>query len=43
MDSVSRIAVVEDDPEISRMMASYMTEHGFEVTLPRAAAATWIG
>jgi two-component system OmpR family response regulator len=35
MDSLSRIAVVEDDPEISRMMTSYMTDHGFEVTAAR--------
>ncbi|MDR3530664.1 MAG: response regulator [Rhodopila sp.] len=35
MDSLSRIAVVEDDPEISRMMVSYMTDHGFEVTPAR--------
>ena len=35
MDSISRIAVVEDDPEISRMMADFMTEHGFEVTAAR--------
>jgi two-component system OmpR family response regulator len=36
MDTVSRIAVVEDDPDISRMMVSYMTEHGFEVTPARS-------
>lgn len=36
MDSLSRIAVVEDDPEISRMMTSYMTDHGFEVTAARS-------
>ncbi len=35
MDSVSRVAVVEDDPEISRMMTNYMTDHGFEVTSAR--------
>ena len=35
MDSISRIAVVEDDPEISRMMVSYMLDHGFEVTAAR--------
>src|SRR5271169_2996939 len=35
MDSVSRVAVVEDDPEISRMMTNYMTDHGFEVTAAR--------
>jgi two-component system, OmpR family, response regulator len=35
MDSISRIAVVEDDPEISRMMTSYMTDHGFEVAAAR--------
>lgn len=36
MESVSRIAVVEDDPEISRMVVSYMNEHGFEVTAARS-------
>ena len=36
MDTISRIAVVEDDPDISRMMVSYMTEHGFEVTPARS-------
>lgn len=36
MDSISRIAVVEDDPEISRMMTSYMTDHGFEVANARS-------
>jgi two-component system OmpR family response regulator len=36
MDQLSRIAVVEDDPEISRMMTNYMTEHGFEVTAARS-------
>ena len=36
MDSISRIAVVEDDPEISRMMVSYMLEHGFEVAAARS-------
>jgi two-component system, OmpR family, response regulator len=36
MDSLSRIAVVEDDPEISRMMTAYMTDHGFEVTAARS-------
>jgi two-component system, OmpR family, response regulator len=36
MDSLSRIAVVEDDPEISRMMTSYMTENGFEVASARS-------
>jgi two-component system OmpR family response regulator len=35
MDSVSRVAVVEDDPEISRMMTNYMADHGFEVTAAR--------
>src|SRR5882757_8590386 len=35
MDSVSHIALVEDDPDISRMMVSCMTEHGFEVTSAR--------
>src|ERR1700733_8275327 len=35
MDSVSHIAVVEDDPEISRMMVSCMTEHGFTVSPAR--------
>jgi len=32
MNDASHIAVVEDDPDISRMMVSCMTEHGFEVT-----------
>ena len=36
MDSLTRIAVVEDDPEISRMMTSYMTDNGFEVTAARS-------
>ena len=36
MDSLSRIAVVEDDPEISRMVTTYMTEHGFEVMAARS-------
>ncbi len=36
MDSVSHIAVVEDDPDISRMMVSCMTEHGFEATAARS-------
>ena len=36
MESLSRIAVVEDDPEISRMMTDYMTDHGFEVTAARS-------
>ena len=36
MDSLSHIAVVEDDPEISRMVTSYMTDHGFEVTAARS-------
>jgi two-component system, OmpR family, response regulator len=35
MDSISRIAVVEDDPEISRMMTTYMTDHGYEVAAAR--------
>lgn len=35
MDSVSHIAVVEDDPEISRMMVNCMTEHGFVVSPAR--------
>jgi two-component system OmpR family response regulator len=32
METLSRIAVVEDDPEISRMMINFMTEHGFDVS-----------
>jgi two-component system, OmpR family, response regulator len=36
MESVSHVVVVEDDPEISRMMANTMTEHGFEVTAARS-------
>jgi two-component system, OmpR family, response regulator len=35
MEPVSHIAVVEDDPDISRMMVSFMTEHGFQVTPAR--------
>ncbi len=35
METISRVAVVEDDPEISRMMTTYMTDHGFEVTAAR--------
>src|ERR1700729_3884288 len=36
MDSVSRVAIVEDDPEICRMMTEYMTDHGFEVAAARS-------
>jgi len=36
MDSLPHIAVVEDDPDISRMMVSCMTEHGFAVTPARS-------
>jgi two-component system, OmpR family, response regulator len=36
MDQLSRIAVVEDDPEISQMMTNCMVEHGFEVTAARS-------
>ena len=36
MESVSRIAVVEDDPEISRMVVNYMNDNGFEVTAARS-------
>jgi len=36
MDSISRVAVVEDDPEISRMMTAYMTDNGFEVAAARS-------
>jgi len=36
MDSLSRIAIVEDDPEISRMVKSYMTDNGFEVAAARS-------
>jgi two-component system OmpR family response regulator len=36
MESLTRIAVVEDDPEISRMMTTYMTDNGFEVTAARS-------
>ena len=36
MEPITRIAVVEDDPDISRMMASYMTDNGFEVTAARS-------
>jgi two-component system OmpR family response regulator len=36
METLSRIAVVEDDPEISRMMVSFMTDHGFDVSSARS-------
>jgi two-component system, OmpR family, response regulator len=36
METLSRIAVVEDDPEISRMMVSFMTDHGFDVSAARS-------
>jgi len=36
MESVSRIAVVEDDPEVSRLMTNYMTDNGFEVAAARS-------
>lgn len=36
MESVSRIAVVEDDPDISRMVTNYMTDNGFEVASARS-------
>jgi two-component system, OmpR family, response regulator len=36
MEQVSHIAVVEDDPDISRMMVNFMTEHGFQVTPARS-------
>jgi two-component system OmpR family response regulator len=36
MESLTRIAVVEDDPEISRMMTAYMTDNGFEVAAARS-------
>jgi two-component system OmpR family response regulator len=36
METLTRIAVVEDDPEISKMMTSYMTENGFEVAAARS-------
>jgi two-component system, OmpR family, response regulator len=35
MNPASHIAVVEDDPEISRMMLSCLTEHGFTVSTAR--------
>jgi two-component system, OmpR family, response regulator len=35
MEPISRVAVVEDDPEISRMMTACMTDHGFEVAAAR--------
>jgi two-component system OmpR family response regulator len=35
METLSRIAVVEDDPDISRMMVNFMTQHGFDVTPAR--------
>ena len=36
MEAISRVAVVEDDPEISRMVTSYMIDHGFEVASARS-------
>jgi two-component system, OmpR family, response regulator len=36
METLSRIAVVEDDPEISRMMVSFMTDPGFDVSPARS-------
>jgi two-component system, OmpR family, response regulator len=36
MESLSRIAVVEDDPDISRMVTNYMTDNGFEVAAARS-------
>jgi two-component system, OmpR family, response regulator len=36
MDPVFRIAVVEDDPDISRTMTTYMNENGFEVAAGRS-------
>jgi two-component system OmpR family response regulator len=36
MNAMSRIAVVEDDPEISRMVTNYMTDNGFEVAAARS-------
>ena len=36
MDSAARIAVVEDDPDISRMVTNYMTDNGFEVAAARS-------
>jgi two-component system OmpR family response regulator len=36
MESPSHIAVVEDDPDISRMMVSCMTEHGYDATPARS-------
>src|ERR1700733_13290209 len=38
MDAISRVAVVEDDPEICRMMTDYMTDHGFEVAAARSGS-----
>ena len=36
METLSRIAVVEDDPDISRMVTNYMTDNGFEVAAARS-------
>jgi two-component system OmpR family response regulator len=36
MESISRVVVVEDDPEISQMMTNCMTDHGFEVAAARS-------
>lgn len=36
METLYRIAVVEDDPDISRMMISFMTGHGFDVSPARS-------
>ena len=42
MDLISRVAVVEDDPEIARMMTECMTDHDFR-SPPPAAGVTLIG
>ncbi|WP_428483277.1 response regulator [Rhodopila sp.] len=36
MDAASHVAIVEDDPDISRTMVSCLTEHGFKVTPARS-------
>src|ERR1700744_950328 len=38
MGSISRVAVVEGDPGISRMMTECMTNHGFEVAPARSGS-----
>jgi two-component system OmpR family response regulator len=36
MNTLPRIAIVEDDPDMSRMMTGYMSNHGFDVAPARS-------